>query len=248
MGAADRAARRVDGVAALRALARAGLPVHDARPRRGAGDVLHQDALRAQGPVVQLLLVGVLQGLGEVAHDLEALVDAEKLAHLAQKEVETDRLGVVVEDERWPEFGVLVVLDLDDAGVVNAFEDLKLALRLADQRLAGIGGGGSGHGVDANAPADGVHRGVRAFPVLVRGAFRQQRAELVVADLAVLVRRADASFSHGSGQHAGVLLVDAAGLDVADAARPVVERADDAGVGFGRLAARAGKCPTVRCP
>jgi hypothetical protein len=69
-GAAHRAARRIDGVAVLRAFARARLPVHDARSRRGAGDVLNQYALRAQGAVVQALLVGVLEGLGQVTHDL----------------------------------------------------------------------------------------------------------------------------------------------------------------------------------
>jgi hypothetical protein len=141
-GAADRAARRIDGVAALRALARARLPVHDARPWRCAGDILNQDALRAQGAVVEALLVGVLQGLGQVTDDLQALVYVEQLAHLAhfaQQEVEPDRLGVVIEDQRRAEFAVLVVLDLDDARVVDAFEDLELALRLADQRLAGIG-------------------------------------------------------------------------------------------------------------
>jgi hypothetical protein len=166
--------------------------------------------------VVEALLVGVLQGLGQVTDDLQALVYVEQLAHLAhfaQQEVEPDRLGVVIEDQRRAEFAVLVVLDLDDARVVDAFEDLELALRLANQRLARIGGGRGSDGVDANAPAHGVHRGVRAFPVLVgviRRTLGQQRAELVVADLAMLVRRPDAGLGHGPGEHAGVLMIDAA--------------------------------------
>ena len=186
-GAADRAARRVNRVAALRALARAGLPVHDARPWRCAGNVLNQHALRTECTVVQPLLVGVLQCLGKVAHDLQALVHAEQLAHLMKQEVQADRLGVVIEDECRAELGVLVVLDLDDARVINAFEDLKFALGLAHQRLASISSGGSSHGVDANAAAHGIHRCVGAFPVLIRRTLGQQRTELVIAYLAVLV-------------------------------------------------------------
>ena len=99
-GATDRAARWIDGIGVLRAFARARLPVHDARSRRRARDILNQDALRAQGTVVQALLVGVFQRLGQVANDLKPLVDAEQLAHLAQQKVKPDRLGVVIEDER----------------------------------------------------------------------------------------------------------------------------------------------------
>ena len=116
--------------------------------------------------------------------------------------------------------------------MVDAFEDLKLALRLADQGLAGIGRGSSGHRVDANAPAHGVHCSMCAFPVLIGRALGQQRAELVVADLAMLVRRPDASLCHRSGEHTGVLVVDAAELDLAGAAGAVVQRSDDADVGF----------------
>lgn len=144
----------------------------------------------------------------------------------------------MIEDERRAEFGVLVVLDLDDARMVDAFEDLELALRLADQRVAGIGGGRGGDGVDADAPAHGVHRGVRAFPVLIgviRRALGEQRAELVVADPAMLVRRPDTGLGHRPGEHAGVLVVDVGQLDLAGATGAVVQRTDDAGIG---LAAR----------
>ncbi|HRF73990.1 MAG TPA: hypothetical protein PL117_14570, partial [Accumulibacter sp.] len=67
--------------------------------------------------------MGVLQGLCQVTDDLQALVNVELLApllvprlaplvaplvaHFAQQEVEPDGLGVVIEDERRAEFGVL---------------------------------------------------------------------------------------------------------------------------------------------
>jgi hypothetical protein len=59
--------------------------------------------------------------------------------------------------------------------MVDAFEDLELALRLADQRLAGIGVGSGDNGADADAPAHGVHPGVRGFPVEIDGCTRRQR-------------------------------------------------------------------------
>ncbi|WP_291990703.1 hypothetical protein [Candidatus Accumulibacter sp. ACC007] len=147
----------------------------------------------------------------------------------------------MIEDERRAEFGVLVVLDLDDARVVDAFEDLELSLRLANQRLARLRRGGGSNRVDANAPAYSRHRGVRALPVLVGAAFRQQRAELVIADLAMLVRGPYAGLCHGPGKHPGVLMVDAAGLNRAGTTTAVLQCVDDAGIGLAvRLTAQVG--------
>lgn len=147
----------------------------------------------------------------------------------------------MIEDERRAEFGVLVVLDLDDARMVDAFEDLELSLRLANQRLARIGRGGGSNRVDANAPAYSRHRGVRALPVLVGAAFRQQRAELVIADLAILVRAPYAGLCHGPGKHPGVLMVDAVGLDRASTSAAVLQCVDNAGIGLAvRLTAQVG--------
>jgi hypothetical protein len=62
--------------------------------------VMNQDALRPQRAVVQALGVGVLQRLGDVAHQLQALGDGEALAAVTQQVVQAHGLGVVIEDQR----------------------------------------------------------------------------------------------------------------------------------------------------
>ena len=111
--------RRIAGVA-LR-----GLPVHQLQLRVAAVNALHQDALRAQGPVEHAVRVGVLQGLRHAAHHVQALGEGQPGALVAQQVVEPLGLGVVVEDQRCAQLGLLVLLDLQDAGVVNAFQHLE---------------------------------------------------------------------------------------------------------------------------
>ena len=76
--------------------------------------------------MVQALGMGVLQRLGHVAHHLQALGDGQACAVVTQQVVEPLGLGVVVKDERRAQLGLLVVLDLQDAGVVDALQHFKL--------------------------------------------------------------------------------------------------------------------------
>jgi hypothetical protein len=85
-------------------------------------------------------------------------------------------------------------------GVVDAFEDLELAARLAHARGADLRAGGGGHGVDAHPAVHRVDADVLGFPVLEAFAFGQQLAEPVVAHLAVLVGRADAGLGEARGR------------------------------------------------
>ena len=68
--------------------------------QRTAADAVNEDALRPQGAVVQALRVGVLERLGDVAHELQALGDREILSVVAQQVIQAHGLGVVIEDQR----------------------------------------------------------------------------------------------------------------------------------------------------
>ena len=129
----------------------------------------------------------------------------EGLAAVAQQVVQAHGLGVVIEDQCRAEFGLLVVLDLQDAGMVDAFEDLELAPRLANARGADLGAGGGGDGVDAHAAVHRVDADVLGFPVLKALTLGQQLAEPVVAHLAVLVGGADAGLGQAAGDGARLL-------------------------------------------
>ena len=204
------AGRAVHGVwrCGVTDVARRGLPVHQAQVQRTAADAMDEDALRPQGAVVEALGVGVLQRLGDVAHQLQALRDREVLAVVAQQVIQAHGLGVVIEDQRRAELGLLVVLDLQDARVVDAFEDLELAARLAHARGADLGAGGGSDGVDADTAMHRVDADVLGFPVLKAFAFGQQLAEPVVAHLAVLVGGTDAGLGEAASDGASLLRVD----------------------------------------
>ena len=208
-------------------VARRGLPVHQPQAPRTAAAAIDEDALRPQGAVVQALRVGVLQRLGDVADPLQALRDRQVLALLPQQVIEAHGLRVVIEDQRRAEFGLLVVLDLEDARVVDAFENLELAAGLANPRGADLRTRSRGDRVDAHPAVYGVDADVPRFPVLKTGTLGQQLAQPVVAHLAVLVGRADAGFGQGAGDGASLRRVNSDRRAVGDA---VGQRADDPGV------------------
>ena len=124
---------------------------------------------------------------------------------VAQQVIQAHGLGVVIEDQRRAEFGLLVVLDLQDAGVVDAFEDLELASGLAYACGTGLGGGGGSDRVDADAAMNRVDADVLGFPVLEPFTLGQQLAQSVVAHLAVLVGGADAGLGKAAGDGARLL-------------------------------------------
>ena len=123
---------RLDVVPKSRA---AGLPVEELDARRRRLRVQHEHALRAQGAVDELLLVGVLERLGDLPQQAEAQVDVEALAVLEQEVVEAHGRRVVLEDERGAELVLVVVDRAEDARVLDALEDLELALGGPRQHL-----------------------------------------------------------------------------------------------------------------
>ena len=132
-----RASSAVDGIG-IACFARSGLPVHQLGGQCSALGAINHDALRPQGTVVQALGVGVFQSLGNVAHQLQALVNRELRATVAQQVIEPLGLGVVVKHQRGPHFSLFVVVDFQDARVADALQDLKLTSRLANTGCAGF--------------------------------------------------------------------------------------------------------------
>ncbi len=130
----------VDGVGRRRTahVARGCLPVHQTQLHCAGVSAVNKDALRPQGAVIQPLGMGVLQGLGNVSHQLEPLGDGERVALLAQQMVQPNRFGVVIEDQGRAEFGFFVVIDPQDAGMVDALQHFEFTARLAEPRRTGL--------------------------------------------------------------------------------------------------------------
>ena len=163
------------------------MPIHQSQLQRTAFNALDQNALWAQGTVIEPICVRVLQRFGNVANKFQALADAEQGSMVTQQVIKAHRLGIVVKHQRWPQLRVLVVVDFKDAGMINTFKNLELAAGLPASRGARFGARSAGNGVDANTPVDSFDADVVRLPVLKTFPFRQQFAELVVAHLPVLV-------------------------------------------------------------
>ena len=203
------------------------LPVHQTQMQRTAADAMHEDALRPESTVVQALRVGVFQRLGDVAHQLQALRDRKVLAVVAQQVIESHGLGVVIEDQRRAEFGLLVVFDFQDARMVDAFEDFELPACLANARGADLRARGRCDRVNTNPAVHRVDADVLGFPVLKTFTLGQQLAQPVIAHLSVLVGRSDACFGQPAGDGASLLRVDGRQRAVGDA---IGQRTDDPGI------------------
>ena len=108
--------------------------------------------------------------------------------------------------------------------MVDAFEDLEFAARLAHACGTGLVGGGGRDGVDADTAMNRVDADVLCFPILKPFTLGQQLAQPVVAHLAVLVGGADAGLSEAASDGARLLRVDGGRRAVRDA---VGQRPDD---------------------
>jgi len=176
----------------------AGLPVEDLELRlRGlcAGD---EDGLRAEGAVDDAASMGVAEGVGDLADEIDADVQGEAGAVLLEVVVETDFAGFVAEEDGWAEFVLGKGLSFEDVVMAEAAEDVVLAFgHLVDD--AGIDGGLAGDDVDADAAGIVLERDVLGVPVLepVVGAFGQEFLQLVVGDAAMALGGADAGFMEG---------------------------------------------------
>lgn len=177
--------------------------------------------MRRQRPVNQLFLVRVLEGFRELPKDGEPLIDVELATPLAQQEIQPPPLPVVVEQQRRAEFAFLEIANLENAGVIDAFEDLEFPGRLTDQRLPGIDARREGVAVDPDAAAD-TGRDMRPFPILVVLALLNEGAQLIVADAAMLVGRPHAGFDHRPADDAAQLVRNqrAAGRDIPGPGEP----------------------------
>src|SRR5262245_25310931 len=98
---------------------------------------------------------------------------------------------MMLEDKRGAEVLVLVVDRAKYGGVINPFEDLKLALCGAHDHLTSFGAGASGNLVNPYSSSHVRHGHVRGFEILECRPIQHQFSELVVADAPGLLRTPD---------------------------------------------------------
>ena len=145
--------------------------------------------------------VGVADGVGDLADEVDAEVQGEGGAVLLEVVVEADFARLVAEQDGGAELVLGEGLGLENVGVAEAAEDVVFAFgHFVDD--AGIDGGLAGNDVDADAAGIVLQGDVLGAPVLERvvGAFAEEFLEFVVADAAVALGGSDASFEEGAGE------------------------------------------------
>ncbi len=232
-------------------LADAGLPVEDLHPGQLGVRVEDEEAPGRERAVEDPLPVGVPERLAHRPEDVEALVDREGVAPLAQVPVEAERPLGRLEEEGRAEVGLDVLVDAEDARVVGRLQQLELAPGRLEDGLPRDGAPG-GRGVDPDAAPDARKAPVPGREVLEEGAFEDELLQLVVPHPARARPLADPGVLDGARQRPRQGRVDRAaargtGKDGRDAgqlgddarqtrARPPRFRlaAEDAGARLGR--------------
>ena len=216
---------------------RGGLPVD--HPQYGIRSVLasgHVDRTGREPPVVERAAMGVSDGFGQLADQVQPDLVGEPLAVHGEVGVEPEVRGVVMEQDRRAAVVVPDLHRLCDPAVRDALQDLVLAAGrpldgtspLLARLLLGEVDPHPTRLVDDVTPLGG--------PVLPRGAGVEQfcRQRPVVAEAQVGDRRSDPHGRQEAGQHAGEVGSDAL---VLAAGRPGEQVTPDPRHSFGSLVA-----------
>src|SRR5437763_15406906 len=152
--------------------------------------------------------MGVFERLGKLPDDMQALIDVKIFALLAQQEVESNCLSIMIKYQGWAEFGLLVVTNFQDTGVINPLQDLKLSCCMPNEGLACLFCCCGSKSVDPHAAAHGLDADVLTFPILEVLPFTDNSAKLIFADAAMLVRLPYPGIYHRSRKCACLLVID----------------------------------------
>ena len=181
----------------------AGLPVENFDLLQVRARIGHQDALRAERPMHDLLVVGEADNLGDLPQQAQLRVDVELVFSLGQKVIEPDAARVVLEDQRRADFVLSVAVGPQDAGMGQRFHELVFPLGGPGGDLAIFLGGASANHIQPHPPPRLGKLHVPGLPVLIIRAFADQLFQQVIADLVAPLRGTNARLLHRLGDHLG---------------------------------------------
>src|ERR1700730_2106179 len=105
--------------------------------------------------------MGVFERFGKLPDDMQALVDVQIFAMLPQQEVESNCPSIMIKYQGRAEFGLLVVTNFHNAGMIYPLQDLKFSCRMPSEDLTRLFCCCGGEGVDPKPQWE--------FPRLCRG-------------------------------------------------------------------------------
>jgi hypothetical protein len=200
---AERRSARVGGMAceARSELSDARLPVPDDEPRQATGAAGRADehAPRGEGPMGHLPGMGVGDRLAELAHQLDAGIEAETIETSWSPQIQPLLTVDPLEEQGGTPFRLHQIERLRNAVVAEVLNHPELAFGLAAEALLLLGGRGGAGQVDAH-PAGRADPGAGGGEVLPAGPLVEEIAELPVAGPAAPVRRAEPSLVESLGE------------------------------------------------
>jgi len=201
---------------------RPGLPVAHLQLRVLAIRGVHLDAEGAEAPMQHLPGVGVAQGFHDLAPQIQALLDSQRVEVGVQELLQAQRVRLVLEDQRRAMLVHPEVLRAQDSRVAEGLDQPVLPFGGPADLVALLLGGGLGDQVVADALGDAGQGLVLGQAVLVTGTFAQDLAQAIVPDGAALLEPADTGLVQG--------LMDAADVAAVQGRRASLtfQRPDDA--------------------
>ncbi len=179
------------------------LPVEHANARvfAFAGD--DENTARGEGAVNDLVFMGVLDDFRDLTQEVKALIRAEGGVMPREVVVQAQGRRIIGEEDGRAELVLGEVVDPENAGMLQGFEQLELAAGGPLDGAAILQGRLGADEVEANEALGGFQLGVGGHPVLIAGTLIDQGLEDIIADLAVALARADAGLLHGLGNEFG---------------------------------------------
>lgn len=114
----------------------AGLPVEQAHLRTSRVRLHDQNALGAQGPMDDAVTVRVTNRVRDLAGKIQPDIEWKCRPTLAEEMVEPDLVGFAAEQDRRTEFVLLKVESVENAGVIEALQNLIFLERAPTDRIA----------------------------------------------------------------------------------------------------------------
>ncbi len=106
-----------------------GLPVENFYEGLGACRSPYEQSLGAERPVIQAMLMVILQRFGDLPHQAKAGIDIQRLTSIMQEPIEALGLGIVFKNQRRPPFVLVQIESFENPCMVDALQQPELPFR-----------------------------------------------------------------------------------------------------------------------
>ena len=139
------------------------------------------------------LLVCIAKNLRDLPHQIELHRDIELIFPLSEEVIESNALGIVLENDCWAEFMLGETVGAENTGMFECFEDLEFPRCSPLDGLPVFGCRAGSYKIETHAAFRSLELDVGRLPILITWALGDEFFQNVVADFAMTLRRPDPS-------------------------------------------------------